>query len=108
MSLAYPDIAEVTPATLADTYHEETEGTPFQSKACIEEDSKLRYSANGKPIDPAITILFPAKTNVHKGDYVRIIKLHGRTPTTDEAIRRRAKLAPRIGGSRESHVEVIV
>ncbi len=108
MSLAYPDIVEVTPVTLSDTYHEETEGDAFQSEACIEEDSKLRYSANGEPIDPQILILFPAKTDVHKGDYVQIIQLHGRTPTTDEAIRRRAKMAARIGGSRESHIEVIV
>jgi len=108
MSLAYPDIAEITPVTLSDTYHEETEGTAFQSIACVEEDSKLQYGTNGEPIEPAITILFPAKIEVHKGDYVRLIKLHGRTPTTDEAIRRRAKIAARIGGSRESHVEVIV
>ncbi len=108
MSLAYPDIAEVTPITLSETYHEETEGASFQSEACIEEDSKLRYGPNGEPIDPVILIMFPAKTNVHKGDYVRLIKLHGRTPTVDEAIRRRAQIAARIGGSRESHVEVIV
>ncbi len=108
MSLAYPDIVENTPVTLSDTYHEETEGTPYQTEACVEEDSKLRYGPNGEPIDPVITILYPAKTDVHKGDYVRIIQLHGRTPTTDEAIRRRAKMAARIGGSRESHIEVIV
>jgi len=108
VSLAYPDIAEVTPITLSETYHEETEGATFQSEACIEEDSKLRYSANGEPIDPEILILFPAETDVHKGDYVQLIRLHGRAPTTDEAIRRRAKVAARIGGSRESHIEVIV
>ena len=108
MSLAYPDIAKITPVTLGDTYHAPTEAAAFQSKAYIEEDSTLRYGANGEPIAPVITFLFPAKTDVHKGDYVRLTKLHGRAPTTDEAIRRRAKVAARIGGSRESHIEVIV
>lgn len=108
MSLVYPDIAEITPVTLDDTYHDETPGAAFQSAACYEDDSKLRFSANGRPIEPAITILFPAKTAVHKDDYIQMIALHGKTPTTDEAIRRRAKQASRIGGSRESHVEVIV
>lgn len=76
MSLAYPDIAEITPVTLSDTYHEQTEGVSFQSKACVEDDSKLRFGPNGEPIDPVVLIQFPAKTSVHKGDYVRIFHPH--------------------------------
>jgi len=108
MSLEYPDIVENTPVTLSETYNEPTEGAAVQTRAYVEEDSKLRYGPNGAPIEPTITILYPRGTTINKGDYVQIIKLHGQTPTTHEAIRRTAQMVSRVGGSRVSHIEVLV
>ena len=108
MSLEYPDIVENTPVTLSETYNEPTEGTAYQTRAYVEEDSKLRFGPDGAPIEPTITILYPRGTTINKGDYVQIIKLHGQTPTTHEAIRRTAQMVSRVGGSRVSHIEVLV
>ena len=108
MSLAYPDVVEITPVVLATAFKEETEGTPFPSDASVEDDSKLRFNRDGEPIEPSVIILFPKGTNVHKYFFAKIIKLHGETPTEDDNHRRRIKYASRIGGSMDSHIEAIV
>lgn len=108
MSLEYPDIVEITPVTIVGEFKEETEGTPFQLEASVEDDTKIRFSSDGEPIVPAVIILFPKKSNVHKYYFMKIIKLHGETPTEDDSYRRRIKYASRVGGSMDSHIEAIV
>ena len=108
MSLAYPDVVEVTPVTIGEVFKDETEGTPFQTDASWEDDTAIRFGSDGEPIVPAAIILFPKKTNVHKYFFAKIIKLHGETPTEDDNHRRRIKYASRVGGSMDSHIEAIV
>ena len=108
MSYIYPDVVEVTPVTIGAEFKEETEGTPFETEAYVEEDSKIRYGSDGEPIVPAVIIMFPKGTNVHKYYFAKIIKLHGETPTEDENYRRKIRYASRVGGSREDHIEAIV
>ena len=108
MSYEYPDIVEITPVETSETWNEVSRGTPFQLDAYVEDDSKIRRGRDGEPILPLTIILFPKGSNVHKGDGIRIIKLHGLTPTTDEAVSRRIGYASRVGASIQSHVEAIV
>ena len=104
----FPDRVTITPVTRNATFRTETRGTSFNSDATVEEDSEIRYSSSGAPVDPEIWIFLPADTLISKGDFIEIIKLHGQDPTTDEAEERKVKRTHRAGGFTISHIEVLV
>lgn len=108
MSLAFPDRVIVTPVTRTAAFNDQTEGTSTTYRASIEVDNRIVYGNDGAPIEPAMTILLPKDAVVNKGDFVQVSKLHGTDPTAHESAQRLVKQARRIGGSRISHVEVIV
>jgi hypothetical protein len=109
MSLAFPDVVAIVSVGRDVTFNTETESrTPKQSRACVEEDSRLQYTDDGAPIEPTITIMLPRDAVVQKGDYIAILKLHNKDATEHEGIRRLVKRASRVGGSRISHIEVLV
>lgn len=108
MSLAYTDKVQITNITQDATHGTHTEGTPFTSKAYIEDDTELRYDQNGSPSLPIVRVFLPSNVSISMGDKVQITKMHGRTPTTDEARERFVRRAPRIGGGNVSHLEVLV
>jgi len=106
----YPDEVEITTISIDATYKNETEGTPFSSDAYIEEESQIRYGGDGMPLDP-ITIMFLPPTIANKavkeGDYIAITKLHGETPNSQEAMRKRIKKIAPVGGHRVHHMELV-
>lgn len=108
MSVYFPDIVEIINIAYNSTYRTKTEGTPFQSRAFIEDESEIKYDTNGQPIEPNIFIGLPKNTIIHKGSFIEIIKLHGETSTAQEAERREVKRVSRIGDFEMSHVEVMV
>ncbi len=108
MSLAYPDKVQVTNITRDATNGKQTDGTPFTSKANVEDESEIRYASDGTPITPVMLIIFPPDVTIAMGDKVEIKKLHGSTPTTDEAKERFVRQAARVGGGSASHVEVML
>ena len=108
MSLSYPDLTDRTPVTISESFKEPIEGALVRLKCYIEDDSEIRYGSDGQPIEPKMIIMYPKGTVMNKGDYITIVKLHGQDPTTEEAVRRRVKLAAKLGASSSSHVEVIV
>jgi len=103
----FPDKVKITPITI-DQYRKETPGTPFPSEAAVEESGTIKYSSAGEPIDPEIWIFLPGNTDVKRGDYIEIIKLHGQNPTSQEVEERKIKRTHRAGGFTVSHIEVLV
>ena len=108
MSLLFPDVVEITPVTLDASYRTETEGTPFQVRAYVEEDSHIKYGSDGQPIQPLIRVFVPRLTDILKTYFLKIVKLHGETPVAEYIIRRRVKRASPVGGSRQTHIEALV
>ena len=108
MSLTYPDKVQVTNITRDATHGTQTEGVPFTSKAYVEEESQVRYNAEGAPVEPYLLVILPKGTTIAMGDKVQITELHGKAPTTDEARERFVRRAPRVGGGSVSHVEVLI
>lgn len=108
MSLYFPDIVEITNIIYDPIYRTKTEGTPFESEAFIEDESEIKYDTNGQPIKPEIFIGLPKKIGIKKGSFIKIIKLHGETPTTQEAERREVKRVSRVGAFEMSHIEAVV
>ena len=108
MSLAFPDVVDRTPAALSESFNAPTEDNPIRLNASVEIDSEIRYGNDGEPVEPHMIIMFPRNTVMNKGDYITVVRLHGQVPTTDEAVRRKVKIASRVGGSIGSQVEVIV
>lgn len=106
--MMFPDKVKITPIAFDSVYRKETPGTPFISEAAVEEDSTIRYSSVGEPIDPEIWIFLPGDVVVEKGDYIEITELHGKAPTTQEAMERKVKRYHRAGAYSMSHIEVLV
>ena len=106
----YPDAVEITTITIDPEFKDETEGTPFPSKAYVEEESEIRYGGDGQPLDSITTIFLPPNnTNmlVKEGDYIKIPLLHGNVPNTQEAMRKRiARIIP-AGSFVVNHLEVL-
>lgn len=109
MSVIFPDKVAIVPVSRDATFNVPTEDTPAViSEACVEEDSTLRYTDDGAPIEPRVKILLPSDVVIQKGDYVTITELHGDEPSGHDAQQRQVKLASKIGGSRRTHIEVLV
>ena len=108
MSVLFSDTVSITPVVTDQNYGTETEGTAFTSKAYIENDTEIRYGSNGQPIYPAMMIFLPKETSIKEGDYIEITQLHGSTPTTQEARKRKARSVSRVGAFSMSHIEVTV
>jgi hypothetical protein len=81
--MLFPDLVKITPIVRDATYRTETEGSPFNSKAYVEDESKIRYGPDGQPLDPDIFVGLPKDTSINEGDRVNIIKLHGQIITAD-------------------------
>lgn len=107
MSYLFPDIVTITPISDDPTFGNEVEGKTFTSKAQVEWDSEIKYSGDGAPIDPEVWIMLPAGTSIVEQDKIAVTKLHGRTPTAQEARTLRVKRAHPAGGFKDSHIEVL-
>ncbi len=108
MSVYFIDAVEITPVIRNINFRGETEGTPFSSKAYIEEESNIERSNTGSTVDPKIKIFLPANTNINKGDFIRVTKLQGMTilSTTQIGRRRKVTLTFLVGAFKSSHIEV--
>jgi hypothetical protein len=78
MSLYFTDQVEITPISRDTNFRTEIEGTPFLSKAYIEDESEIKYGSDGQPLDPVMFIGLPVNTSIVKGDFIEITKLHGK------------------------------
>ena len=107
MSLFFPDIVQITNVTV-NTYGTETKGTPFNSKAYVEDDTGIKFGSDGQPIQPDTLIVLPKGTNISKGDLVAIIELHGFTVIGIDAMKKKVRTRSRVGGMTVSHIEVTV
>ncbi len=108
MSIYFPDEVEITNITYNATYRTKTEGISFSSAAFIENESEIRYGADGQPIKAQMFIGLPKDTTILKGDFIAVIKLHGETPNAQEAERREVKRVSRVGAFEMSHIEAVV
>ena len=108
MSIYFTDKVTITPLTKDPTFNTITEGTPVLNvKARVEFDSEVRYSANGKPIAPEVWVFLPFGTSITRGDKINVTKLHGRTPTDQEAIDLLVRKSYSAGSFSDSHIEVL-
>lgn len=109
MSLLFPDIIDIIPVTRDSVFNVETEGSPStQSVAYVEEESEIRYNSQGELVDPSALVCLPADAVIAKGDFIKMVKVHGRTPIGDELLQRKVKRATYRGGSKVTHVEVLI
>jgi len=108
MSLIFPDKVKITPININTVFNTEEQGTPFFSKANIEEEGKVRYNSNGEIIDPFIVIILPKGISIDRGDYIKIIKLNKKEPTTHEVISRKVIQASRRFNFGIGQIEVLV
>lgn len=108
MSYMYPDQVEITNVTRNIIYKTETEGTPFLSKAYIEEEAEINRGSLGSVVKPSTYIFLPNGIIINKGDYIRITKLHGVVILADTQIGTRKKVTKVfiVGVFKNSHIEV--
>jgi len=78
MSIYFTDQVQITPISRDINFRTETEGTPFLSKAYVEDESKIQFGSDGQPFNPIKFIGLPRNTLIVKGDFVEITKLHGK------------------------------
>jgi len=78
MSIYFTDQIQITPISRDINFRTETEGTPFLSKASVEDESKIQFGSDGQPFNPIKFIGLPRNTLIVKGDFVEITKLHGK------------------------------
>ena len=105
--MMFPDEVQITPITI-DQYRKEAPDVAFNIEAYVEESGEVKYSSSGQPIDPEIWVFLPGDTEIKKGDFIEIIKLHGQDPTTQEAGKKKVKRVHRAGAFSISHIEVLV
>lgn len=103
MSILFPDTVTITPITRDVSYRTETEGTPFSSKAFVEDESITVRDASGAQVKPDSNIFLPKNTSISKGDYITITELHGVTVS----IKIKVKQAFKVGTRTNSHIEVL-
>jgi hypothetical protein len=107
--ILFPDKVKITPVETDTSYRTETDGTVKIVKASVEESGGIKFSAmTGQPLDPEIWIFFPKGTTIKQGDYIERVKLHGATPTAEEALKRKVRKVHRAGGFTISHIEALV
>lgn len=107
MSVYFPDTVQIRNVERDKTFGTETKGIPFVSNAQVEEESEIKYNKNGEPIDPVFHIFLPKGVTVLKGDYIKVISLHGNTPNEHDGIERKVKRALNVGGFNDSHLEIL-
>lgn len=107
--MLYPDLIEVTNVTTGTTFRDETRGTPYDTKALVEEDNEVRYGFNGEPLDPQVFVMLPGtdeNLSIKRGDYVKIKRMHGISyPSNREFKVNRVSLS---GSVRLSHIELMM
>jgi hypothetical protein len=64
MSIYFTDQVEITPVSRDTNFRTETEGTPFLSKAYVEDESEIKYGSDGQPLDPVMFIGLPVNTSI--------------------------------------------
>ncbi len=102
----YTDLIEITNITTDSVNRTETEGVPFEQKAYVEIESKIRYDSNGQPLDSTRNIFLPPLVNVSKGDYVKVLSIRGVTITGDLSIRKKIFYSSSFGANTDDHIEV--
>ena len=109
MSYIYPDLINIENITKDTTFNTETiSDTQYNIPCYVEEDTEVHYGSDGEPLNPIITIILNPDVVINKGDYITIIKLHGRSPYSQEMQKRKVKRASRVGAITMSHIEVLV
>jgi len=107
MSVYFTDVVRITNVT-TDIDGAETKGTPFTSKAYVEDDGKIRYGSDGQPIAPETLIVLPKGVTITEGDIIAIVKLRGITVSGNDAVDKKVRAAPPVGSFTPSHIEVVV
>ena len=109
MSILFIDQVDITPVTSDVGTRSETEGADVSSVAYVEFENKIIYTSQGQPVRAISFFMLPSGTDIKYGDYITITAMRGRTPTTEESVRRKVTgVFPVAGLGKESHLEVIV
>lgn len=104
----YPDLIIITPITVDPETSLEIVGTPFESFAYWNEDSRIHYGSNGQPLVPKVKVYIPAGTDIDITYKVSLNKKSGKAVKPSLAISRKVKMMYPVGDEEESHIEVIL
>lgn len=108
MSIYYTDVVQIRSVQRDKTFGTEEKDNSFLSNAYVEEESEIKYNKNGELIDPVIHIFLPVTIAILKGDYIKVISLHGNEVNVHDGIERKVKRVSHVGGFNDSHLEVLV
>lgn len=103
--MLFPDTVNLISTTINPETGTPTEASGANMAAYWEEESKIKYGADGKPLAPAIWLFFPSTTVVKKGDRVVLVEKAGYSLPAQYQIEREILRADPIGGSHPSHWE---
>lgn len=108
MSIMFPDKIKVYNNTLDSTYGNISSQSTYTTKAYVEYEDVVKRDSQGNALGPRRVIFIPEGLTINVGDYIEILKIKGRTPTTLEAIKREVVQTIPAGGMKESHIELEV
>lgn len=106
--MLFTDKVRIISTDIDIIFNSEEEGTEMVCKAYIENNTKLRYGADGAPYTPSFLIFLPRGTDISLHDKIEIVKLHGVDPVGDETGEKAIAQIKRVGGFSISHLEVYV
>lgn len=104
MSVYFVDEVQITNITRDANFRTKTLGTPYLSKAYVEEDDKIVYS-NGMPVQPARRVFTPYGIAVNIGDLIKTTKIKGEAISD---IDREVVSVLRAGNFSGTHLEISV
>lgn len=106
--MLFTDKVQITSVGIDAVFSNEIDGSPIPTKAYVENNTKLRYGADGAPFMPSFLIFLPSGTSILIGDTIEILQLHGQVPIGDELGKKTVAQIKRIGGFTVSHIEAMV
>lgn len=106
--MLFTDSVKITAVGIDPVFSNEVDGGAVTVKAYVENNTKVRYGADGAPFTPMFLIFLPGNTSVVSGDTIEILKIHGQVPVGAELGNKTVAQTKRIGGFSVSHIEVMV